>query len=646
MAANNTKIVLTAEDKTRQAFDAAKKNLAGLESAAGTASRALAGIGAGLSVAGLAAFVKKSIDAADNMRDLAIATGTSVQSLASLELASKQSGTNLEALAKGMGKLSVFMAQNADEAKRLGITAQDPAQALAQLADALERAATPADRNAIAAKALGKNYAELMPLLTQGGDELRRQAADSESYAKQMTAMADQADQFNDSLAKLQQGLSLFGMTVGNAVLPTLNKMFVNMEEGIRIFGSFGDALLKIGLQTNPFDSVTDGLAKYRAEIKRLRELQAGSRPEIAAMLEPQIKDAEKKLEWYKHLQRQEALALGAPYADYKMPKRAPGTLGYSDVFGGSKPGKSSKTGKTASRMSDAEWAMEESAHLTRTLHQIGQEADAQMAAAFERGVDAAEEFEAAQARVRQGLEASRDELINLIDPVQKYRVELDKVDTLLQNGLITPEQATAARLHWQEQIDQVAGFGEEAKKQINEMDEFMRNAAKGFQDSLADFLFDPFKDGLDGMLEGFGNLLRRMAAQAIAADITRAIFGDQKTGGGALAGMAGMFGSSTGGSDQNILGQFASLFGFASGGSFKVAGSGGTDSQLVAFKATPGEEVIVRTPQQQQSAGTVNRNVIVNMHVSATDAASFQRSRGQVSADLAAAVQGARRYA
>ena len=39
---------------------------------------------------------------------------------------------------------------------------------------------------------------------------------------------------------------------------------------------------------------------------------------------------------------------------------------------------------------------------------------------------------------------------------------------------------------------------------------------------------------------------------------------------------------------------------GFAHGGDFRVAGSGGTDSQLVAFRATPGEQVSVRTPGQQ----------------------------------------------
>lgn len=42
---------------------------------------------------------------------------------------------------------------------------------------------------------------------------------------------------------------------------------------------------------------------------------------------------------------------------------------------------------------------------------------------------------------------------------------------------------------------------------------------------------------------------------------------------------------------------------GFQTGGSFRVGGVGGADSQLVAFRATPNEEVTVRTPSQQKVA-------------------------------------------
>lgn len=38
---------------------------------------------------------------------------------------------------------------------------------------------------------------------------------------------------------------------------------------------------------------------------------------------------------------------------------------------------------------------------------------------------------------------------------------------------------------------------------------------------------------------------------------------------------------------------------GFLTGGSFTVPGSGGADSQTVAFRASPGEQVTVATPTQ-----------------------------------------------
>jgi hypothetical protein len=44
----------------------------------------------------------------------------------------------------------------------------------------------------------------------------------------------------------------------------------------------------------------------------------------------------------------------------------------------------------------------------------------------------------------------------------------------------------------------------------------------------------------------------------------------------------------------------FGSLMGFKDGGSFTVGGSGGIDSQVMAFRATPGEMVDIRKPGQQ----------------------------------------------
>jgi tape measure domain-containing protein len=96
-----------------------------------------------------------------------------------------------------------------------------------------------------------------------------------------------------------------------------------------------------------------------------------------------------------------------------------------------------------------------------------------------------------------------------------------------------------------------------------------------------------------------------------------------------------------------NVPGHFWSpktlhdALGFANGGSFQVGGTGGTDSQLVQFMASPDENVTIETPEQvrrrrniEQGAGG-NKSVIVNMDVRTPDVGGFRRSKNQMLLDL-----------
>ncbi|WP_332717333.1 hypothetical protein [Pelagibacterium mangrovi] len=58
--------------------------------------------------------------------------------------------------------------------------------------------------------------------------------------------------------------------------------------------------------------------------------------------------------------------------------------------------------------------------------------------------------------------------------------------------------------------------------------------------------------------------------------------------------------GGGGGGLLSGLFSGIGKLFGFAQGGSFQVGGSGGIDSQLVAFKASPNETVSVTKPGQE----------------------------------------------
>jgi hypothetical protein len=85
--------------------------------------------------------------------------------------------------------------------------------------------------------------------------------------------------------------------------------------------------------------------------------------------------------------------------------------------------------------------------------------------------------------------------------------------------------------------------------------------------------------DVLKGLLQ---DLARAMANQAFKT----LLFGNAGMGGGSAGILGSLFGGA--GMPMNILP------GFASGGSFMVGGSGGIDSQLVAFRASPDERVTV----------------------------------------------------
>lgn len=75
--------------------------------------------------------------------------------------------------------------------------------------------------------------------------------------------------------------------------------------------------------------------------------------------------------------------------------------------------------------------------------------------------------------------------------------------------------------------------------------------------------------------------------------------------------------GGMAGGGGGGFLG---GLMGFEHGGSFKVGGQGGTDSQLVAFRASPNETVTVTRPEQAaQSAAPAEVNVPVQV-INVTD--------------------------
>src|SRR6185295_12949179 len=107
-------------------------------------------------------------------------------------------------------------------------------------------------------------------------------------------------------------------------------------------------------------------------------------------------------------------------------------------------------------------------------------------------------------------------------------------------------------------------------------------------------------------------------------------------SGGGGIGGfLAGLFGGAGAGGATQYSTLAATPFGGtnlidipyggATGADWIVGGSGGTDSRIAQFKVTPGERIIVQTPQQQESAVGVTNIYQLHQHLPATYAKPTQ---------------------
>lgn len=92
--------------------------------------------------------------------------------------------------------------------------------------------------------------------------------------------------------------------------------------------------------------------------------------------------------------------------------------------------------------------------------------------------------------------------------------------------------------------LDELAGMTEQARRGWDVMGGYAKDAAekastawdeatRNIQGVLADFLFDPFEDGVEGMVKGFADAIRRMIANALAAQLMEKLFPKTSSGGG-----------------------------------------------------------------------------------------------------------------
>lgn len=319
MADQKTSIVITAVDKA----SATLKNISGgMENLGGVAGALIPQMGAlagALSIGGILAFGKGAIDAADNLNDLSQRVGIGIKDLATWKLAADQSGTSLETVAKSVKSLSVYMVEHADRLKAAGITATDANGALIQLADIFAAMPDGVGKTALAVELFGKSGMDMIPMLNQGSRGLDDAAKKAKEYGERMAELAPQADRFNDQLTELSMNVSIVGVAIASTLAkPTSDWIAANLE-GIRIAGSFTEMLR---LFVFNLDAMTT--QKPREEIRRLTDelKQYQDASSIGKFFRSPFggleSDHQKKIEFLKYLERQQALAGAEKLGDYR----------------------------------------------------------------------------------------------------------------------------------------------------------------------------------------------------------------------------------------------------------------------------------------------------------------------------------------
>lgn len=195
-------------------------------------------------------------------------------------------------------------------------------------------------------------------------------------------------------------------------------------------------------------------------------------------------------------------------------------------------------------------------------------------------------------------------ELANLQKQTAAMRAEATMTDKAFREWQLTTETGlTPAMAQLQAQSEQ------DAQRMMD-----LHNAAKSAFDGIGDAILDTVMTGK----ANWGDLIQSMIREAIKLKVIKPWLDSMMSGGSSTGGAGGIFSS------------IGKLFGFANGGTFDVGGAGGVDSQVVAFRATPGERVIVQTPDQQAGEG-VTISMPISIDARGADSGAVERIQSAI---------------
>lgn len=559
----------------------AKQNADASAAAWQKAGAIIAGIGA--SAAGAFAgfsvveFVRRNTDAIDALNDVADATGASIENISALEDLARRTGTSLEVATTSLIKLNAALSEAKPDSpaalalKGIGLEVAklkslDPAEALRQVAVALSGYADDGEKARLVQELFGKSLREVAPFLNDLAEKTSLVATTTSEQAKQ-------AEKFNKELFALQANSANLARALTSELLPALNSIFDSVKRNGGVWAAFMDgARVRFNISAAQNAQVNLALAMRQLEAglaipenkrtmwqnARIQDL----RDEIAGLM----RDAAEASEALKTLGNGGKPVLPKTRSELEAEARRADKATYekSSVVIPEKSATAKKEEISEAQRALASYVTELQKELDKTEQLSEQQKALNLLKSLGTLGEVPQVRELVLGMERQLTLAKQDNAIradNLRIAKEQEAIERDLNDTIFKlSGRADESRKIALTQKLEEQLNSgveyssaelerivkgIAGITDDTKDKLTELDELTKQFARNVQDALGDTLLATIRGDYDSILSLWGNLLVKMASEAAAAELGKALFGNlfAKTGDGAGQ-LGGLFGN------------------------------------------------------------------------------------------------------
>jgi hypothetical protein len=542
---------------------------------------------AGLATGAFASWIKESIDAADAAAETAQAIGISIEAYQSLSFAASTAGVDQEGLTGALTKFNKTISQAAAGGKKqaaafsdIGVSVRDANgqlkdadKVLLEVADKFQGYADGANKTALAQDLFGKSGAKLIPLLNSGKQGITELTDQAERLGLVMSAEnAAAADQFNDSLTTLDGVSRGMANQIAADLLPYLNDLTGlmldladNSDEAADATSGLGEVLkfvtalaIALGGALQAEGIAVGGLAAAAAQAASGDFAIAGQT--LASISDDIDKATAKAAERIDKLYSGEYRKKGQEAAKVTHDYRKALERQNAETDKGAKAAQKASEAIDKQIESLKEQAATVGMTTTQTtLYKLAQDgatkAQLESATAALAIVDAYEQDQKAIKDKTERLSNFNKVQESTFTDGQKLLGDYQKDVETLRASLNAGDISQTEYDHVMDGLDTGLSKSQDKLSETKDaMSVFADEAARNMQGAFADFLFDPFADGIDGMAANFGKVIQRMIAEAAAAQIMDGLFGTTNK----------QSGSREGGLLQAGLSMAASLFGGA----------------------------------------------------------------------------------